>query len=443
LLGSLLLSGFFFQETASRFRQRQQAERYLASLDSLNEISTAISARLGSEHEMMERLAESSGQLLGMACSNISFLDTETQLFKIYTIAGPQTDRRCKDFDLNRIPEARECQNTGEVTFIEEITREKITGTIRIPVDPLVGAMILIPLQVEGTRVGVMGLFHPEPRRFSDAERRLARLLGSQASVILANSRLYTQTQQTLELHQELLEQTRRDAETKSILLRELNHRVKNNLAGIVGLLSMDEANLTPDAREWLDRVIERIRTMARAHELFTSGINHVGLPQLLEQVLPSLSVLLTPGMVVRTNIEGVTMQLETQQAVTLAMVLHELCSNAIVHGLVERGTVTISARNNENGVLLEVTDDGHGLPNDMEPGPLDEITPLESQDSTASDDSGINQSAPTSIVVQSHGIGLKLVSALVKRELQGVFQLCRGLEGGTVASVQLPPVRK
>ena len=177
--------------------------------------------------------------------------------------------------------------------------------------------------------------------------------------MILANNQLYEQMREGMELQRQLHEQAGRDADAKAILLRELHHRVKNNLAGIVGLLSMHEPDLTPSAQQWLSRVRERIGTMARAHDLFSGGIERVNLQQLVQQVLPSLSVLTPPGVVVKVNIGELDVSFDTPRAVSLAMVLHELCTNALVHGLAGSGTLTISARRTDAGASIEVSEEG------------------------------------------------------------------------------------
>ena len=119
-----------------------------------------------------------------------------------------------------------------------------------------------------------------------------------------------------------LLEQTRHDADAKAMLLRELNHRVKNNLGSIITLLSLNEPEMSPAVRRWLDRAIDRIGTMARTHDLFVGGTNRVSLAQLVAQVIPSLSVLMPPTVELRTALSDVRIMLRTDRAVSLAMVL-------------------------------------------------------------------------------------------------------------------------
>jgi two-component sensor histidine kinase len=292
--------------------------------------------------------------------------------------------------------------------------------------------MIMIPLQVDGRSIGIMVLSDSHPRKFSDADRRLAHLLGSQATVILANNQLYEQTREGLERQKQLHEQSGRDAQVKEILLRELHHRVKNNLAGIVGLLSMHEPDLPASAATWLERVRERIQTMARAHDLFSGGIDRVNLQQMVQQVLPSLSVLTPPGVAVKVNVGNLDMTFDTSRAVSLAMVLHELCTNALIHGLDGSGTLTISAARTERTAVIEVSDDGAATSDDNG----DWIEELGAPDGKSVDEEAWEGATATTV---KRGTGLYLVRELVRRELKGTLRLRRRSGGGTIATIELP----
>ena len=75
----------------------------------------------------------------------------------------------------------------------------------------------------------------------------------------------------------DLLQQARREAEAKTLLLREVNHRVKNNLAAIIGLLYIQKSHLstgstppTLDCQAILDDLIDRIQGIATAHKVLT-----------------------------------------------------------------------------------------------------------------------------------------------------------------------------
>ena len=436
VLASTLLTLAFYQILRYRAQDLRHADRHLAALESLNEISTAISAKLGSGHEIMEQLAEAARRLMGMSRSIFTLVDRKNYCMRTYASSGDIPKEVPTVFHLEQMPVMRRCLISGDVLFAEDTT--KMTESVNMDMVRVTQswAMIMIPLRVENRSIGIMALSDSRPRKFTDGDRRLARLLGSQASVILANNQLYAQTRAGLELQRQLHEQAGRDAQAKAILLRELHHRVKNNLAGIVGLLSMHEPDLTPSAQQWLSRVRERIGTMARAHDLFSGGIDRVNLQQLVQQVLPSLSVLTPPGVAVKVNIAELDVTFDTSRAVSLAMVLHELCTNALVHGLDGKGTLTISARKSDDGAVIEVHDEGGGsAAADAEASWMGE--PVGIVEDEGADDASWSTDSTTTAVAQ--GTGLQLVRELVRRELKGTVRLRRSAAGGTIATIAIP----
>ena len=268
-----------------------------------------------------------------------------------------------------------------------------------------VGSILGVPMFGADDRpLGALVLLRHTTGSFSVEQVELAQSFSTLAAVSVLNARL--------------LEQTRRDADAKTVLLRELNHRVKNNLAGIVALLSMSPPAMPPDVRGWLDRATDRIRAMAAAHELFTGDVERVSLEALVGQTINSLSIAKPMGVEVKTDLDGVGLSLETGRAVGLAMVLHELCYNALVHGVRDGGTLTIRARASSNGVVAADSDRQLRI----------EVI-----------DNGRRPSAPSEPQTDRAGQGLDLVRGLVSRELRGTFSLQARPEGGTVAAVEFP----
>ncbi len=266
-----------------------------------------------------------------------------------------------------------------------------------------IGSIAYFPLlRTDGVPLGLLILVRHKPGSFDPAGLETAHVFSTRAASAIENA--------------QLLDQTRRDAATKAMLLRELNHRVKNNLAGIVALLSMGQPEMPSSARRWLDRVTDRVRVMAGAHQLFVGDAESVPLATLVERMLSSLAVARPIGAAVCVDFGADQhVELRTEQAISLAMVLHELCYNAIVHGLGEApGTVTLRTRPAGEGRLaIDVVDTGRGIPDNA-------------------DTSGGNGT----------GIGLELVRGLVGRELRGTFSLGPASAGGTIATVEFPLLR-
>jgi len=313
-----------------------------------------------------------------------------------------------------------------------------------------VGSVVYLPLLRTGGQVmGSLVLIRHAAGPFRSEQLNLAEMFTSRAAAAVENA--------------QLLDQTRHDAEAKTMLLRELNHRVKNNLASIITLLSLDEPDLSQTARQWLNRAIDRIRTMARTHDLFAGGIDRVPIVELVEQMIPSLSVVKPPGVEIRTEMAQLNVMLRTDRAVSLAMVLHELCSNAILHGTGSTGIVTIrgtmqwlastvGSSKRTGKVTLEVVDAGRraessavklpGRADLLSPATLTapsfpSIAPAPQPELPAMQINGGSEPRPER--VGTGGLGLILVDGLVTRELGGTFCLVRSDDGGSVARVQFP----
>jgi two-component sensor histidine kinase len=269
-------------------------------------------------------------------------------------------------------------------------------------IDWPIGSALYVPLAGSGGPIGVMALYRRRAGEFSPELVQFAELFASRAAVAIE--------------HANLLEQTRRDAQAKAILLRELNHRVKNNLASIAGLLLTSPPELPRDARRWLDRVIDRIDGMARVHELFIKGTTAVTLPELIRKSLEPVLEIRPPEVKVEFDLEGDQINLRSDRAVTLAMVLHELYFNALRHGVRESGTITIQSRVTEDRrISIQVIDDGGAIERDADAA----TTAVIARASTA-----------------ASGIGLSLVRGLVGRELRGEFTLEPRPGGGTTATI-------
>lgn len=151
--------------------------------------------------------------------------------------------------------------------------------------------------------------------------------------------------------------------------------------------------------------------------------------------------------MKINLDLQGEQINLRSDDSITLAMALHELCFNALRHGVGESGTILVKSRVEETGrVLIQVIDDGTSS------GPFAGGDGLDHHETSGQETDHSNESlaeisisANTSTAVASRaiqeratGLGLSLVRALVKRELHGEFTLEPRTGGGTIATIRL-----
>jgi two-component sensor histidine kinase len=150
-------------------------------------------------------------------------------------------------------------------------------------------------------------------------------------------------------------------------LLRELQHRIKNNIAAITSLVRLraDTAD-TEDARRELRVIGERIETLRLIHEQVYagSGVDRLGLGQYVTVLLTGLLDLHreTPA---RLDAEIEEMEISTDIAVPLGLILNEFTTNSLRYAFDQAGgTITVRAvRIDDERIRITIADDGQGLP--------------------------------------------------------------------------------
>lgn len=149
-------------------------------------------------------------------------------------------------------------------------------------------------------------------------------------------------------------------------LLRELNHRVKNNLAVVSAMLDLQGRAASPEVREHLGRAVDRVQSIALLHELLyrQDGADHVDLAAYLSQLGANLDRSILSPMHVRLAISCEPLQCPVRVAVNLGLILNELVTNAAKYAYgPDGGLVEVSAAMADERLRLVVADHGPGLP--------------------------------------------------------------------------------
>ena len=183
----------------------------------------------------------------------------------------------------------------------------------------------------------------------------------SERALQQANERL----SELAEHNYELYEQARRDAEERALLLRELDHRVRNNLAVIMGLVGL-ERNRRPlrAPAEALATLERRLRAFIFVHEaLRRQNYGDVPIRELAERLGQRLRASLDNEGRTQLRVTGDSPGLTERQAFALALVLNELITNALKHAFPEdaEGMVTVEIAVQDGEVRVDVCDDGVG----------------------------------------------------------------------------------
>jgi two-component sensor histidine kinase len=217
-----------------------------------------------------------------------------------------------------------------------------------------------------------------------------------------------------LVLVRDITEVRRRDREliTKDATIREIHHRVKNNLQTVAALLRLQARRVdTADARAALEESVRRVASIALVHETLSISPNEaVELDGIIDRVASAAAEVASAEARVRLSREGTFGVLPADVATPLVMVLNELLLNAVEHGFAPGtgGEVVISAHRFRRQLHVSVADTGRGLPPDFD---------LESGDR----------------------LGLQIVRTLARGELRGSIEMRDRAGGGTEAVLVVP----
>jgi len=214
-----------------------------------------------------------------------------------------------------------------------------------------------------------------------------------------------------LVLVRDVSELRRREREllTKDATIREVHHRVKNNLQTVAALLRLQARRIpSEEGRAALQEAMRRVATIALVHETLSEGLGEtVQFDDVVERTIALAVELAGASSPVSVKREGRFGELDAENATPLALVLTELVTNAVEHGLAAGGgTVTIRAHRSGRRLHATVTDDGKGLPDGF--------------------------------VAGKDGLGTQIVKALVGGEMRGRIAWSSPPGGGTEVSVDV-----
>ncbi|SMD15008.1 sensor histidine kinase [Sporomusa malonica] len=212
------------------------------------------------------------------------------------------------------------------------------------------------------------------------------------------------------------LRQKERQLDVQSAIIREIHHRVKNNLQNVVSLLNLQKRRMGSEVvKKEFEACVARILSIARVHDVFAhqnwNSLNILDLAGYIAENLVESYTLSDQN--IKISVQGQEVRIPDSQAVSVALVLNELITNSLKHGIKEviDGEISIFVEESDGIVHMMIAD-------------------TESQDSDIV------------LCITGEGLGLYLVKLLVCEQMGGTFQIERRT-GSTIAKVSFPLYRK
>lgn len=276
---------------------------------------------------------------------------------------------------------------TGKMAYVADVGKNGRYVGRDLARDEGLVSLLAVPLSVRERTIGVLNCYTTSHVEFSDEQITLFATLANQTALAIENSRLVT----------------------NAAVVREMHHRIKNNLQTVAMLmqLQLPDAHRL-DTRQVLETNINRIRAIASVHEsLSKQGFKLVDVKDVLTRIMQTTATnMVSPQQDIRIEVHGEALNLPSKAATALALVVNELAQNALEHAFVGRpaGLIEISLGTSPDEIIVLVADDGIGLP-----------------------------------AALKHGLGLELSTMLVAQDLHGRMKFNQPEQGGTEISIRLP----
>jgi two-component sensor histidine kinase len=202
------------------------------------------------------------------------------------------------------------------------------------------------------------------------------------------------------------------ELQVKMAMIKEVHHRVKNNMQTIASLLRLQARRAESDeVRRALQEGINRIMSVAVIHEFLAhQEARVINIRDVSQRIITQIREgVLDAEKGIRLDLRGPNVYLPTQPATVCALVVNELLLNALEHGYSrqEGGTVTVHLQDDGEQITISVDDDGVGLPEEFD-------------------------------LAHTDSLGLQIVQTLAQGDLRGSFEL-RGRDKGVSAVVTFP----
>jgi PAS domain S-box-containing protein len=327
-------------------------------LEILNRTAASIASELDLER-VLQTVTDVGVQITGAAFGAFFYnvLTDAGLAYQLYTISGvPRAN-------FEKFPMPRATQ-----VFAPTFDGTGIVRSDDITVDPRYGhnapfkgmpeghlpvrSYLAVPIiSRSGEVLGGLLLGHPEPNIFTASHEQLVVGIAAQAAIGIDNSRLYDKAQREIA-------ERRQAEEDRLVIMRELNHRVKNLFAISVGMVTMT-ARTSSSTQEMAGTLSGRLRALAHAHQLIRPSVASDDQRPMQTSIAALIDRILAPHITDRARqleVSGPDIPVGPNGATSLALVLHELATNAAKYGALSEsdGRVSIAWKIEGQAVMLD-----------------------------------------------------------------------------------------
>ncbi len=321
--------------------------RQIVELTTLAKVSEAVTSPLYLD-EVLDLVVEMAAKVMNAPICSLHLIDDARGELVVHA-DEQQPAHWSKPLAAFNRPIADRVLTAKKPIAIENLEEECATCDIDLIQQEQLVSLLAVPLVVREKAIGVLSCYTNRPREFSEGDIALFSTLANQTALAIENARLVT----------------------NAAVVREMHHRIKNNLQTVAMLLRLQTLSGPPlsarAATEVVQISVNRILSIAAVHEILSQeGFRFVDVKDVAERIAQlTAQNMISPDRQIGIHVTGEAIVLPSKPATSLALVINELLQNALEHAFVgqAQGTVTISLSRSPHHFVIEVSDDGVGLP--------------------------------------------------------------------------------
>ncbi|MGB1249269.1 MAG: sensor histidine kinase [Candidatus Promineifilaceae bacterium] len=373
---------------AGALYKAQLHDRMVMQLNDFQAVATVSEAFTSSDYldDMLHVVTDMAATTMNVAVCSIFLINEQTQKLELRSAKRLKSDYQMRPpLDIGQ-GVVGDVAKTGVRAEVVDISAEPRYAFPEFAQADGLASMLAVPLSVQDRVIGVLACYTNKRHQFGSKQIALFSTLANQTALAIENAQLAT----------------------NAAIIKEMHHRIKNNLQMVVMLMQLqlpDAERL--DTREVLETNMHRIRSIATVHEVLSDkGLHLVDVRDVLERIARATTQTVnTPNRPIQIDVLGEMLSMPSQQATALTLVINELILNAIEHGFAGQtsGHVVISIGRTTTHIALRVRDNGVGIPEQIDTG-----------------------------------LGLEIVETLVADDLDGQLAFKR-LEVGTEVEILMP----
>lgn len=253
----------------------------------------------------------------------------------------------------------------------QSVVIEDIYQDSRIPADAyrptFVKSLAVVPIRTRSP-IGAIGNYWATHHTPSEMEMKMLQALADTTSLALENVKLFTDLKDQVEKYRSLSDKLMESLKEKEVLLKEVYHRVKNNLQIISSLLNLQSGSIDDvTLKRILIDSINRIHAMSVLHEMLYQSNNKASIvmADYIKNIVAHIyKISDTDSNRIQYHSEMDHVILNLDQAIPCGLAINELISNVFKHAYPDNqaGEFSIVMKQNGNMVTISVRDNGVGM---------------------------------------------------------------------------------